>query len=257
MRVALAVVRVSADPDANLDAVIRFANQAADRGAELVLFPEGVLTGLINNDDPGHDLPLGQAVPGPVTDAVGAVAANRGLWICFGLLEREEDRLYDTAVLIDDSGSLRLKYRRISPGWHGRSASPEVYREGTEMPVVSTPWGKLALLICGDLFDERAVARVRAAAPDWLLFPFARCFTGGGSSQVRWDVEEMPAYTERVRLAGVPALMVNYLADTVSLPEDQSFGGAFIVSPEGRLIAQKALGEDGLLVVDLASQVAG
>jgi hypothetical protein len=61
----------------------------------------------------------------------------------------------------------------------------------------------------------------------------------------------MPAYAERVRLAGAPALMVNYLADEASLPDDQSFGGAFVVSAEGRLIAQKALGEAGLLFVDL------
>jgi predicted amidohydrolase len=251
VRAALAVVPVGADPAANTAAVLAFMHEAADRGADLVLFPEGVITGLINTDDPVHDLLLAQEVPGPATDAVATVAARRGLWVCFGLLERAGEQLYDSAVLIDDAGHLRLKHRRINPGWHGRQASPETYREGTEVPVVVTPWGRMAILICGDLFDERAVAGVHEAAPDWLLFPFARCFSGGGVSQARWDAEELPAYAARVRLAGVPALMVNYLADAVSLPEDQSFGGAFVVSSEGQLVASKVLGETGLLVVDL------
>jgi predicted amidohydrolase len=251
VKAALAVVRVCADPGANMAAVLRAVNEAAGYGAELVLFPEGVLTGLINNDDPVHDLPLGREIPGTATDTVAAVAAGCGLWVCLGLLERAGNQLYDTAVLIDDSGEVRLKHRRINPGWHGRKASPEIYREGTEVPVAYTPWGRMSILICGDLFDERAVSAVREAAPDWLLFPFARCFTGGGSSQARWDDEEMPAYAERVRLAGAPALMVNYLADEASLPDDQSFGGAFVVSAEGRLIAQKPLGQAGLLFVDL------
>ncbi len=253
MRVALAVARVCADPALNLAAVLQFANEAADRGADLLLLPEAVLTGLINNDDPAHDLPLGQEVPGPATHAVAAVAKNRGIWVCFGLLEREGERLYDTAVLINDSGDIQLRYRRINPGWHGRNAPPQTYDEGSEVPTVLTPWGRIAILICGDLFDERAVARVREAAPDWLLFPFARCFTGGGSSQSRWEDEEMPVYMEQVCLAAVPTLMVNYLADELSLPEDQSFGGAFVVSSEGHLIAEKVLGEEGILLVDLNS----
>jgi predicted amidohydrolase len=251
LRAALAVVRVGADPEANTAAVLSYVTEAADRGAELLLLPEGVLTGLINNDDPVHDLPLGQEVPGPATDAVAAVAADRRIWVCLGLLQRAGEQLYDTAVLIDAAGEIRLRYRRMNAGWHGRQAAPETYREGTEMPVVATPWGRMAILICGDLFDEHAVAAVRRAQPEWLLFPFARCFTGGGRSQTRWNQEEMPAYVERVRLAGVPALMVNYLADDDSLPEDRSFGGAFVVSPDGRLLAEKPLGEDGLLIVNL------
>ena len=30
------------------------------RGEQLVVFPEAAVTGLISNDDPAHDLPLGQ-----------------------------------------------------------------------------------------------------------------------------------------------------------------------------------------------------
>lgn len=59
----------------------------------MVLFPEAALTGLINNDDPAHDLPLGEAIPGAATDALGAMARQRRIWLGIGVLEREGQRL--------------------------------------------------------------------------------------------------------------------------------------------------------------------
>ncbi len=184
------------------------------------------------------------------------------MWVAFGLLECVGDSLYDSAVLIDADGEVKLTYRRISPQWHGAGASPDVYRQGEKVGAVETPWGKIALLICGDLFDDAIVAQARALSPDWLLFPFARCFAGGGTSQVRWDSEEMPAYAARVRAVGTSALMANYLADVRELPDAVSsggissregyFGGAFVVRADGTVVAQKPLGASGMLVVDVA-----
>ena len=50
---------------------------------------------------------------------------------------------------------------------------------------------------------------------------------------------------------GTLTLMVNYLADAATLVEDQSFGGAFVVLPDGHLMATRALGSEGVLLVDL------
>ena len=58
MKAALAVNKVTRDVPANLAGMEQLAEEAADAGADLVLFPEAALTGLINNDDPAHDLPV-------------------------------------------------------------------------------------------------------------------------------------------------------------------------------------------------------
>ncbi len=251
MRVGLAVLSVGADPTANLRGLVDLAHQAADAHVDLVLFPEAAITGLINDDDPRHDLALGQPVPGPATEAVGEVARARGLWVGFGLLERAGDGLYDSAVLIDDRGELQLTYRRVNPQWHGPAAAGGTYRQGTEVPSAETPWGRFVVLLCGDLFDDGVVAQARERAPDIVWLPFARCFADGVVDQVRWDRSEMPAYTERVRRLGATTLMVNYLADGATLPDGGSFGGAFVVSPDGTILAQKPLGEPGLLQTEL------
>ena len=106
MKVALAVIRVLPDRDANLAAILSMASEAADAGADLVVFPEAALTGLINNDDPIHDLPLGEPIPGPVTDVLGGLAQERCIWLAIGLLEREGGSLYDSAVLFRPDGEI-------------------------------------------------------------------------------------------------------------------------------------------------------
>jgi hypothetical protein len=82
-----------------------------------------------------------------------------------------------------------------------------------------------------------------------LLFPFARCFPDGSYDQNRWDVEEKPLYVERVKLAGITALMTNYLSE-VSL-DGGSFGGAMVVSGDGAVVDSFPLGKVGMLLVDL------
>jgi predicted amidohydrolase len=247
---ALAVNRVSLDAAANLDAMVRMAYASADAGAEVVLFPEAALTGLINDDNPARDLPLGQPVPGPATEAFAAVARACNLWIGVGLLERDAAQLYDTAVLLSPAGEIALKYRRISPGWHGRHADPAVYAHGIDIPAVQTPWGKVAFLLCGDLFDDDLVRQVRALDLDWLLFPFARSFDNGTWDQARWDRQELHEYVARVRMIGVTTLLANYLCGD-DLRDDGSFGGAWVISGAGAVLAQKPLGQDGLLLVTL------
>ena len=250
MKAALLVPRVTADPAANLDRVEQMTADAAGSGAGLVLLPEAVLTGLINNDDPAHDLPLGQAIPGPATERLGAVARLHSLWVGLGLFERDGDCLYDSAVLIAPDGSIALRYRRNQPQWHDAAADPAIYRQGASVEVVRTPIGTFGFLICGDLFDDALVARFRALRPDLLLFPFARCFPDGSADQARWDTEEMPEYTRQVVSAGAPALMTNYIGDP-GLEECPSFGGAFAVSADGEVIASLPLGVEGALLVDL------
>ena len=136
MRAALAVHRVTADRAATLCGMAALAHEAADAGARLVLFSETALTGFVASGDPVRDLPLAEPIPGPATDALGALARRRGIWLGFGTYERERswlgtrargvDRLYDAAVLLGPDGAVRLHYRRVTPQWHWPSDDPAV-----------------------------------------------------------------------------------------------------------------------------------
>jgi predicted amidohydrolase len=246
VKVALAVSRQAPTRRESLAALSVQIHKAAMLHADLVVFPEAALTGLTNNDDPRHDLKLGVAIPGPETRAIAAVAKRSRMWVAVGLLERSAGRLYDSAVLMTAEGRIRLKYRRISPGWHGSKADRHVYGHGRTLKVATTPFGAVGFLICGDLFDSKLVRRIRRLGPDLLIVPLARCFDDGSRDQSRWDRDEKPAYFEQARRCGACTLLVNALDR-----QTRCFGGAWAVSCVGEEIASLPLGRPGMVVVSL------
>lgn len=250
MRIALANFLVSPSIDQNLVAMQKCAQKAADGGADLVLFPEAAPTGLNITDDPTHDLPLGAAIPGPVFDRLSDIARANRILLAAGLLEYSVGDLYDSAVILGRSGELLCRYRRIQPQWHGPDADPRVYRQGDCPGICTTPFGRLAILVCGDLFDDGICDQLARQRPDLLLFPFSRNFGDGSHDQQRWDREELPRYIERTRRLGCPSVWVNEFADYCTT-EWPPFGGAWIIAANGTVIASAPLGRACLLMADL------
>lgn len=247
MRAALVVNPVTSDIQGNVETALALVREAAGKGANLVLLGEMALTGMLNNDDPRHDLPLGESIPGPLTSRLSEAARELGIWLGCGLLERDGTRLYDTALLWSPAGTVRLKYRRVQPHWHGRRADPAIYCQGTELCRVETGFGALAFLICGDLWDDELRARMRALQPDWVLYLFARCFPDGSRDQARWECEELPEYARRVADIGVPLLATSYVSTEGSSEEADAHGGAMVFDRTGAVVAQHPLDTPGIL----------
>ncbi|GAA2760042.1 nitrilase-related carbon-nitrogen hydrolase [Actinopolymorpha rutila] len=251
VQAALAVHRVVADSAANMTSIMKMTEEAADKGAGLVVFSETALTGFVGKDDPAHDRLLAQPVPGPATAQLGALSRECDVWIAIGLYERlggaGNERLYDSAILVGPDGGIHLHYRRISPQWHG--GDPQVYCQGTDVPMASTPFGTCAFLICGDLFDDELLQRVRRLELNWLLFPFARSYDSEVADAGQREREERLICARRAARAGVGALMVNYLAEP-DTPHG-CFGGAIAVAPDGAIISDLPPGHEGLLMIDL------
>ena len=115
MKVALAVNKITSDIENNFENIKSFIRQAGDEEADLILFPETALTGLINNDDPEHDLKLGIEIPGKYTDQLCQEAKDASINVAIGVFERDGSKLYDSAFFITREGEIGLKYREF-PG---------------------------------------------------------------------------------------------------------------------------------------------
>ena len=80
-------------------------------GADLVVLPELWAHGAWAFDDWAE---LAEPLHGPTLDALSAAAKSAGVRLHGGtILERDGDRLYNTAVLIEPDGSLSGRYRKI------------------------------------------------------------------------------------------------------------------------------------------------
>ena len=118
---------------------------------DLIVFPEYSLHGLSMNMDPA----IMCRVDGPEVEAFRQVCIDNRIWGCFSIMEANPDgNPYNTGLIIDDQGEIRLNYRKLHP-W----VPVEPWEPGDlGIPVCDGPNGsKLALIICHDgMFPEMA-----------------------------------------------------------------------------------------------------
>jgi formamidase len=146
-------IRTPADIVAQTNKIVAMVGKARRNSPnlDLVVFPEYALHGLSMDcrDEILCDL------DGPEVAAFKAACREHNLWGCFSIMERNPGgNPYNSGIVIDDAGDLKLYYRKLHP-W----VPVEPWEPGDlGIPVIDGPRGvKLALIICHDgMFPEMA-----------------------------------------------------------------------------------------------------
>lgn len=137
----------------NLDHGIELVARAAADGADVVVLPECFPLGWT---DPSAAA-LADAIPGGETvELLRGAAREHGIHLCSGVVERDGDRVYNAAVLIDPAGEILLHHRKINELDIGHP----YYAVGDRLGVVDTALGRIGLMICADAFaEDRVITR--------------------------------------------------------------------------------------------------
>ena len=118
---------------------------------DLVVFPEYSLHGLSMDTNPDIMCRL----DGPEVAALRQACIDNAIWGCFSIMEfNPKGNPYNSGLIIDDKGELKLYYRKLHP-W----VPVEPWEPGNiGIPVCEGPNGStLALIICHDgMFPEMA-----------------------------------------------------------------------------------------------------
>ncbi|MEO2151915.1 MAG: carbon-nitrogen hydrolase family protein [Thermococcus sp.] len=219
MRVALIPMRVEVGNfEANWREFERRFNEALRHEPDFVVFPEYCLTGFAEWDFSGAKL------YGELVERVSKLAKENGVYVVFGLLEPYRDCVYNSALLINRNGEVLLKPRKFQ--------EPMKFCTGNTVRTARTEFGKVAIIICGDLYNKRIAKWVRRKRPDYLFVPMEYSPDYGELNE-----EDVEAMAERVKLLGVRIFIVN------SYPP----GGAWVFDENGKLIA-RSRGEEHLIV---------
>ncbi|MCJ8329086.1 MAG: carbon-nitrogen hydrolase family protein [Lentisphaeria bacterium] len=145
----------------NLQHVQALAKKAADIGAQLIVFPEVALSDYYLDDFSS----MAAAIPGEQSDIISQLAKTINSHIAIGLVELDNGKLYNTAILVSPAGEIVGKYRKthLSVDTRGGTikAETEEFGAGEELPVFETELGTIAMMICKD-GDYPEVARVLA-----------------------------------------------------------------------------------------------
>lgn len=165
----------------NMELAAADAAHAASHGADLFCLPEASDFGWLHQAAREDALPA----PGKFTEFLAGLAVRHRMWVSAGFLERDDSRVFNSAVLIDRTGQIVLKHRKfnILP-----ELTSHLYDPGSpdDLRTADTEFGRLGLTICADNFDP-AVPR-RLEGPDAL-----RLLDGGPAQWFRGRRREVQA----------------------------------------------------------------
>ena len=166
MRIAMCqIICLDGDRAGNFVRIENALAEAKSAQTDIACFPETAILGWVNPEAHNKAYPI----PGEDTKRLSELAVKYQIHICIGLAEKSQDDLFDSAVLMDDRGTIFLKHRKIN--LLSELMTPP-YTPGTEIKTVDTPFGRIGLLICADTFQEEILIRMADQNPDLLLIPY-------------------------------------------------------------------------------------
>jgi len=260
LRLALAQVNPTVgDLAGNADLVLDTASRAHAAGAQLVVFPEMVLTGY-----PVEDLALRTSFVDASRAALDRLAGRLleaglgGLAAVVGYVDRvdpAERNVADrprvgvpkgepqnaAAMLL--GGRAVARYAKHHLPNYGVFDEFRIFVPGRDLTVVRLHGIDVAIAICEDLWQEGGpVALTRAAGAELLVVPNASPY------EADKDDVRLELVARRAAEAGCPLAYVNLVGGQDDLVFD---GDSIVVDPTGTVLARSPKFDEDLLVVDL------
>jgi len=257
------------DTPATVERALGLMADAAERGVQLLVFPEAFIGGYPKGADfhiyLGGRTPQGRGefkqyyeaavtVDGPEIAQLAKAAARHKMYVVTGIIERDGGTLYCTAVYIGPDGQVLGKHRKLMPTALERLVWG--FGDGSTLQAVDTPYGKLGAVICWEnympalrmaMYQQRIALYCAPTADDrdsWAstmqhIALEGRCF--------------VLSACQHLRRSQFPADMNNRLPEA---PETVLMrGGSMIIDPLGKVLAGPVFNEDALLTAELDMSV--
>ena len=254
IRLALAQLNVTVgDIAGNAEAIQRWAQHAADRGAHVVAFPEMALTGY-----PVEDLALRSSFVEASRAAIEELAAKLAaaglghLVVICGYLDREESSFVhgagpkgspQNAAAVLHRGQVVARAVKHHLPNYGVFDEFRYFVPGDTLQIVTVHGVDIALVICEDLWQEGGPVRAARAAGAGLLLTI-----NASPYERAKDDERLNLVTRRAREAMCPLAYVNTVGGQDELVFD---GDSLVVDETGKVLTRAPQFTEGLLTVDL------
>jgi len=221
-------------PRANLATAVRFTEELARRGADLVVLPElwpcGFDWGSLRRDAAS----AAEALDGPRCAALAACARELGVWLAAGSVpERHGGALYNTALLFDRGGQLRARHRKAH--LYRPLGEAATFAAGGRLTVCRTDeFGVVGLAICFDGDFPEVARAMRLAGARLVLHPCAY----ETAAQQWWRT----LYPAHALSNGQWWVMANQCGTN---PSGTLLGESQVISPSGKVVARAQGARDG------------
>ncbi len=250
VRIALAQINPTVGAlEANADLILTYAHHAQAAGAHLVLFPEMILTGY-----PVEDLAMRASFRAASKRMVNALAERmlvEGLGeivALVGYLEESASAKPQNAVALIHRGTILATYIKHHLPNYGVFDEYRNFVPGDRSLIFRLHGIDIGIAICEDIWRSSGpVSELAQRKPGLVLVP------NGSPFERNKDDLRLALVKRRAREIGAPLVYVNMIGGQDDLVFD---GDSVVVNHLGELIARAPQFIEGLMVVDIGSQIA-
>jgi predicted amidohydrolase len=251
------------DVERNLDAHLKFIDQAGDAACDLVVFPELSATG--HNGTP-EVTRAAEPSDGPIYQTIFDRVRGRGIVVAYGFCELFRGTHYNAYALVGPDGMIGIQ-RKV----HASFDEFFRFRQAYEWSVFDLGFCQIGTAIChdSDFFESWRILNLKGA--EVVLLPHANRKMFGSDGTMTFDGSEREASTEELlrfqeeltkerphppRLHDVLARdngVFAIFSDQVGFDGDSTHvGGAYVLAPDGSMLTRTQVGlESSMVWVDL------
>jgi predicted amidohydrolase len=239
------------DPERNLTRAEQFIMEASQANCDLIVLPECL--------DFGWTYPKScdraQTIPGDISNRLSQSAQEQEIMVVAGITERDDGIVYNSAILIDTSGRIILKHRKINV----LTIAQDLYNIGNTLSVVKTEYGTLAVNICADNFTTSlAIGHVLSRMGAHFIFsPSAWAVARNHDNHKQpyskfWE----RSYTQLCKLYAITIVGVSNVGWLTAGPwtGKKVIGSSLAVGPDGEILAQGPYGPHAEALITLTVQ---
>ena len=251
MNVALIQLNAGQDKPQNIRHACALVERAAGEGAGFILLPE-----VFNYRGPlsGKSLyeKIAEEIPGKSLIPLMAIAKKNAVHILAGSIYERKlggKKIYNTSVMIDDSGNIIGKYRKINlfkAVIDGQKIDEsETYEHGKEPVLCGIKNKKVGLSICFDLRFPELYRNYFKKKADLIVIP-------SSFSQKTGELHWKPLLRARAIENYCYVLAPNQFG--IDGNGVETYGNSMVIDPQGRVIAILEKKREDILIVDLIFQ---
>ena len=241
------------DVEHNLELHARLIAETAAAGCDLVVFPEGSVTGVHGG---AGVVQVAEPSDGPIAQRLQAEAAKHGIVVAYGFCEAHRGTHYNTCALVGPDGLLGLQ-RKV----HASYDEFFHFRQAYEWVVVDLGFCRAGVAIChdSDFFESWRILALKGA--EVILLPHANRTMPAGGGELTFDGRDREETEERILAAQRELLderpwpprlhdglardngVFAVFSDQVGYDGHSTHvGGAYVLAPDGTMLARSEVG---------------
>src|SRR5216684_2749446 len=251
LRIALVQMSCEAEPQRNLDKALTRISEAAARGAKVICLQELFRSRYFCQSEEVRSFDLAEPIPGPTTEALGAIAAARNVVVVGSIFERRTEGIYhNTAVVMDADGRLAGRYRKMHIPDDPHYYEKFYFTPGDlDFTAHRTAHATVGALVCWDQWFPEAARLVALAGAQIVFYPTAIGWERGEVEPVRR--RQLQAWETVQRGHAIANGMFVAVVNRVGAEDSLEFwGNSFVVDPFGEVIARAGASAEEILVAD-------